>query len=808
MLFLKRCSDVFEERRDQIIQENLVHGRTQEEAEARADRPNRYAETFFVPERARWATIRDSLHSDIGNGLNKALGDLEEANLSLRGVITHIDFNRSIDNKRLIPDQKYRKLILHFSKRKFRLRNDDFEFPDLLGAAYEFLIKQFADSAGKKGGEFYTPRDVVRLMVRLLKPQAGMRVYDPCVGSGGMLIVSHQYVEEHGGGKVELCGQEANGGVWAICKMNMLLHGIPDADIQNEDVLAHPLHVEGGELMHMDRVISNPPFSLNYAKDDLAFAAERFVHGYAPETGKKADLMFVQHMLAVLRPGGMVTTVMPHGVLFRGGEEQKIRTSLLDRDMVEAVIGLPSNLFYGTGIPACILVLRAAGAKPPERQGRVLFINADAEFASGRAQNFLRPEHVEKIVTTFEEFTDVPRYAAVVTRADIAANGDNLNIRRYADNAPPPEPQDVRAHLLGGVPKAEVEAARPLLSAHGFDPADLFAERDASYLDFAPTVTERAAIGRAVADSTRVQAQEARLNAAFADWWAAHEPRLAALPDTRDTMAIRGEFLLSFAQRLLPVGLLDRYQTSGVIASWWNDMQFNLKTVAATGFSSLMDGWITNLEASLRGEEDDPESTEAGGKKGKKITIPPMAGSERLKALLLADLLQEIAEAEAHRDELEARIKAATTSDDDAEDGEDDEESLSESEIKALKKELTAAKRQVNKLNAGAADLLVAARAALSTSDIQNLALHIFREELADTLRRYVRLRRQQVVHSMETVWDKYSVSLRVIEAERDAFALRLAAYMSELGYQAPETVALSCKTDRERIVEMIGGSD
>ena len=241
MLFLKRASDVFYERHEKIMREQIARGKTPEEAEATAERKVRYADTFYVPPTARWDYLRDNLHTDIGNGLNIALNALEQDNpFALRGVISHIDFNRTIDNKRLIPDAKYRKLITHFSKKRFRLRNDDFEFPDLLGAAYEFLIKQFADSAGKKGGEFYTPRDVVRLMVRLLKPDAGMSVYDPCCGSGGMLIVANQYVEEHGGGKLELCGQEANGGVWAISKMNMLLHGIPDADIQNEDTLAHP----------------------------------------------------------------------------------------------------------------------------------------------------------------------------------------------------------------------------------------------------------------------------------------------------------------------------------------------------------------------------------------------------------------------------------------------------------------------------------------------------------------------------------------------------------------------------------------
>ena len=213
MLFLKRCSDVFDEQYEGIIRDNVARGRSQAEAEQRAESPDFYADTFFVPPAARWATLRDEVHHQVGDALNKALAALENENHALDGVLRHIDFTRRVGQTSL-PDQKLRDLIRHFDK--YRLRNDDFEFPDLLGAAYEYLIGEFADSAGKKGGEFYTPRDVVRLMVRLIKPEEGLRVYDPCVGSGGMLILSKEYVEEHGGDprNLALYGQDANGGVW------------------------------------------------------------------------------------------------------------------------------------------------------------------------------------------------------------------------------------------------------------------------------------------------------------------------------------------------------------------------------------------------------------------------------------------------------------------------------------------------------------------------------------------------------------------------------------------------------------------
>jgi type I restriction enzyme M protein len=339
ILFLKRASDVFEEKRDEIIRRQLAMNRTQEEALQRAESPSFYSGDFFVPPTARWDYLNNELHQNVGDGLNKALLALEDANTAiLDGVLQHIDFTRKVGQTRL-SDQRLRQLISHFNA--YRLRNEDFEFPDLLGAAYEYLIGQFADSAGKKGGEFYTPRDVVRLMTRLLKPDENMRIYDPCCGSGGMLILSKEYVAEHGGNadNLRLYGQDNNGGVWAICKMNMILHGITSAEIWNDDSLEQPQNVEGGELMRFDRVISNPPFSQNYSREGMAFP-ERFRYGFTPENGKKVDLMFAQHMLAVLRDGGMMATVMPHGVLFRGGDEKKIRKGFIDDDLLEAVIGL------------------------------------------------------------------------------------------------------------------------------------------------------------------------------------------------------------------------------------------------------------------------------------------------------------------------------------------------------------------------------------------------------------------------------------------------------------------------------------
>jgi type I restriction enzyme M protein len=605
LLFLKRSSDVFETERGRIAKRNQ-------------ENPDFY-NTFFVPEIARWSYLQSRIADagePYGSVLDKALGALSEANDGLEHVLDHISFMRVQGTKRVVSDGACQDLVRHFTR--YSLRNEDFQFSDLLGAAYEFLINMFAESAGKKGGDFYTPRDVIRLMVRILKPHPGLKIYDPTCGSGGMLIISREYVEQSGGDptNLRLCGQVNDASAWSICKLNTLLHGLPGADIQLEDTLLHPMHREGGELERFDRVIANPPFSQNYTRSNMEFP-ERFRWGWCPTTGKKGDLMFTQHMLAVCKDGGMVTTVMPHGVLFRGGAEKEIRRKFLEDDLIEAIIGLPPNLFYGASIPACILVLRPNltrqspnSNKPLERRGQVLFINADAEYYAGRAQNYLRPEHMEKIVSTFERYEDVPGYARRIPVSEICnPNNDyNLNIRRYADNSPLPEAHDVRAHLLGGVPVAEVESKQALFDALCFDPAHAFARResDANYCDFVSALTNRAAVRVLVENDSGVQRRNQAMHDALGAWWTAHATRIADLPSSRNLNAVRREILDSFVHALLPLGTLDRFKLAGVIATWWTDTLPDFKTLVENGFSGVIEGWIDAISDAVEDEENSP----------------------------------------------------------------------------------------------------------------------------------------------------------------------------------------------------------
>ena len=322
--------------------------------------------------------------------------------------------------------------------REANLRDADGDTDNVLGDAYEYLINQFADDAGKKGGEFYTPRPIVQLIIELLQPKEGMRICDPTAGSGGMLIFTAQFVQKNGGDRRNLVlhGQERNLGTLAAGKLNLLLHGLSAARLEAGDVIAEPGLVDSkGRLLSYDRVVANPPFSLKnwghaFAPNDPHHRFNRF-KAIPPRT--RGDLAFLLHMLAVTNAKGMVGVVMPHGILFRGGAEGKIRQAIVEADLFEAIIGLTPNLFFGASIPVSICVLNKA--KPPSRRGKVLFVDAAQErcFRQGKGQNFLDPEHIDKIAKAYHAFADIERFAHVADLAEIEANDFNLNISRYVD---------------------------------------------------------------------------------------------------------------------------------------------------------------------------------------------------------------------------------------------------------------------------------------------------------------------------------------------------------------------------------------
>lgn len=784
MLFLKRCSDQFDANRERII-EGLMrdHGQTRGEATSNAERRRFYREdSFFVPPEARWQFLRNNSRvTGVGDLLNTALDALERDNIALKDVVQHIDFNRKV-GQRSVTDKSLQQLIDHFSR--YRLRNEDFEFPDLLGAAYEYLIAEFADTAGKKGGEFYTPREVVQMMIRLINPQKGMRVYDPCCGSGGMLIYSQEYVEQHGGERADLSlfGQEFNGTTWAIAKMNMVLHGINNADLRHDDTLAAPKHEEGnGELTRFDRVLTNPPFSQNYHTDDMKHR-ERFAYGWAPETGKKADLMFAQHVLAVLKDDGLGAIVMPHGVLFRGGKEKDIRQRIIEDDRLDAVIGLAPNLFVNTGIPACVLVLRGPGPRRADRRGKVLFVNADREFAAGRAQNKLDHKHIEKIVTAYSDYTDVDGLARVVDVSELKDNDFNLNIRRYVDNTPPPEPQDVRAHLHGGVPETEVRDHAPRFAAYGIDVASLFdpSERTDGYLSFPESGWERV-VGQIPA---LTEGKREELSAAFDGWWDLHVKHIVELSGTKRSrlMHTRADLLDSFVSALKEHGVLDRYQLAGVVASWWGGTWWNFYTLAYRGFRGVVESWLTTIEAAF-----DPEDEATVKDKQRLAREKRRAREHPCVPHLIPDYLQSLEEAEARRDDLDAQVKAATAkpSDDEDADAEDDDDTpaISAAELKKLKSDLAAARKTVKSLENEFLDRLKVSIGQLDDDSAEDLVRTVLQEDLELRLAAEFAVGPRTLTDRYRTWASKYAIPLTELESRRSEAEARFSSYLKDLGY-------------------------
>lgn len=442
LLFLKRLSDRFEEECEIVRAEG-------------GDPEDPDEHQFYVPAVARWEWL-GKIASNVGEELNTGTEALEEHNPKLEGVLHGIDYN---DERKLGDirqrDQVLGDLISHFSE--INLRNDNFSEPDMLGRAYEYLIERFADDAGKKGGEFYTPHQVVALMVEILQPREGMRICDPTCGSGGMLIECAQHVRRHGGDprNLSLYGQEKNLGTWAICKMNMLLHGLEHDIIKGDTIREPKLLDEEGNLRQFDLVIANPPFSLDNWGREVAEKDpyRRFKFGLPPKS--LGDLAFLQHMIATLNSNGRLAIVMPHGVLFRGGSEREIRKGLAEEDLIEAIVGLPPNLFYGTGIPAAIIIINRK--KDERRRSSILFVDASREFSPDINQNRLRRQDVLKISQTVNLYLEETGYSRSVPLMEI--EDWNLSISRYLSIPAASEAVDLVAVIRS---LREAEAARDL----------------------------------------------------------------------------------------------------------------------------------------------------------------------------------------------------------------------------------------------------------------------------------------------------------------------------------------------------------
>lgn len=431
MLFLKYVSDVWTDKRAEL--EKKYRG-DQTRVKRQLGR-----QRFPVPAESHFSYLYDRRDADnIGELINIALEKIEDANRAkLENVFRNVDFNSEpYLGETKDRNRRLKHLLEDFANPVLDLRPSRIGNLDVIGNAYEYLIGKFASGAGKKGGEFYTPAGVAILLAKLLDPQVGETICDPACGSGSLLI---RVAQEVGSDDYALYGQEVNGGTWALCRMNMFLHGVGNARIEWGDTLNNPKLIEGKTLKKFNVVVANPPFSLDKwgAENAASDKFHRFHRGTPPKS--KGDYAFISHMVeATAADGGRVGVIVPHGVLFRGGAEGKIRKKLIEENLLDGVIGLPANLFFGTGIPAAILLFRK-GRDTTE----VMFIDASREYEDGKRQKHLRTEDIERVVAAFRKGGSVDKYAYRANRAEIEENEFNLNIARYVDTLEEEEEIDV-----------------------------------------------------------------------------------------------------------------------------------------------------------------------------------------------------------------------------------------------------------------------------------------------------------------------------------------------------------------------------
>lgn len=585
MLFLKRVNDLFDVARI-TRQRNLKAQHpniTQAQLERELEIENATEYEFFVPADARWKDIQ-MVTENIGDTLTVALNSIENSRKEiLEGVLSGTKFNALKSNgDKLLTDEVLKELIDNFNE--VELKDENFEFPDLLGAAYEFLIKHFAESAGKKGGEFYTPNEVVQLMAHILQPDERASMSDPTVGSGGLLINLRNYVEARYGSarNLSIFGQELKEGIYKMCKMNMIFHGIKNANIKMGDVLANPLLKKDGVLIKFDIVVANPPFSQNYKTEGMQHK-ERFTNWTS--TKKQADFMFLQHMVSTLNNDGRMAVVMPHGVLFRGGEEQKVRKRLINAGLIEAIIGLPPALFFGTGIPASLIIINKHGAG---ERNHVLFINADKEYKEGKNQNKLRSEDIDKISFVYHNKIQLDKYSKLVHKDDIEIEEYNCNIRRYVDNSPPATAHDVHAHLKGGIPVAEINALGTDFACYEGLKESLFNTLKTGYDQFVLDIDSKEKIKEFVDSSTGKEKAFTKYTFKVNEFWQIVLPKIESLPIDKSVYGFTKHCTTEFSAILGGIAnpLLSEFQLRGSFAQYIEDLKYDFKSVAASAWKA------------------------------------------------------------------------------------------------------------------------------------------------------------------------------------------------------------------------------
>ncbi|MEV0021796.1 class I SAM-dependent DNA methyltransferase [Streptomyces atroolivaceus] len=745
--------------------------------------------------------------SDVGEKVNVAIRKLAEAN-DLQGVINNADFDdpTKLGSGKELQD-KVSNLIGIFQDMDFS--GSKAEGDDLLGDAYEYLMRHFATQSGKSKGQFYTPAEVSRVMAQLLQIPASTpkatTVYDPTCGSGSLLIK----VADAAPNGLSIYGQENDNATWALARMNMILHGNETHEIAQGNTLSNPKFRQGDKLETFDYLVANPPFSVKTWNNGFEKDYGRF-DGYAWPPDKNGDYAFLLHMVKSLKSTGKGVAVLPHGVLFRGNTEATIRTELIKRGYIKAIIGLPANLFYGTGIPACLLVL---DKKDSQSRTGIFMIDASKGFEKDGPKNRLRPRDMHKIVDTFIGQKQIDRYSRMVPLSEISnpKNDYNLNIPRYIDSSEPEDVQDLHAHLQGGIPDRDLDALQPYWDAFPSLRAELFKPLRDGY---SALTVDKADIHRMVTDSSEYQAFARGTADTVADWWAREREMLAGV--TSETLA--NDLIHNISEALLGAfhgrSLMDEYGVYEQLMSYWNaSMHDDVALIVSEGWD---DAAKPRLARTWKDKNNKPKyedahivmGTRGNAKRWVMDLMPPEYVIARFFPEEKADLAKLVSEHEAAVQALEEYVEEHAI-----EDGllweavEDDKinkklasarlrvavpEGAESDEIQALHQVIelydteAAAKKAVKEATAELEQLALARYSKLTTADIQSL---IIDDKWGATIRGRiggeVTALGQALVARLRVLADRYESTVGDLEAQIEALAARVATHLAAMGVQA-----------------------
>ena len=647
-------------------------------------------------------------------------------------------------------------------------------------------------------------------MGQILQPKETDEICDPTVGSGGLLITMHNYVENRYGSaeRLTLHGQEKFDSPYQMCKMNMIFHNIRNARIEQGDTLLTPKLTTNGTLNQYDIVVANPPFSQNYTTANMQFK-ERFRNWMSKK--KQADFMFVQHMISVLKNNGRMAVVMPHGVLFRGGEEQKMRQRLITGSetapscILECVIGLPQGLFYGTGIPASLLIINKAGAT--DRKG-VFFINADREYREGKNQNSLRPEDIEKISYVYHNKIEIDGYSRLVCKETLEAEDFNCNIRRYVDNSEPPTPQDVKAHLQGGIPETEILALKTEFDCYNGLQNKIFTAATDGYAHFTDAVTEKADIKTIIGESKGKQQVADDYHKAIETFWTASDADLDALHGG-SRFDFNNQLTDRFVATLTNLNVLDKYQVRGSFAHFSDSLKSDFRSVQSSGWTAELipdDELIANefpeVLADLKRLENRRDELDAKFAEIAELD-PEEWDAEQYEVMpkaVISEIKGEIKELKAQKRELakqqkalEKRRKAGENMtaqlDKYANDIANIDAQIADKETGiahhvALENELKECRKQIREIERSKEALADKAREQISDTDARRLITQRWLATLHDNIAVYLEAHARRLQQCVELLHDKYSVTLHDMLEERDAATEELNKYLKELGYE------------------------